>query len=184
MWSLLYRGEGEVPEKILKEAWRVVLFNTKLRSASLPPSSHGIGFYRRQNLSTNLIHCSFKSVHVLFFCRHMRLDSTKTPAQTRVNRCLHAFPLRLCCWSSSTCGHYRSHLSLALCFIRLLPHWRADRFYSSVFPRGKPSHAYAFPPSHLSFIHTYFCTDVIPAHWKQKEGPKWTERRRVRDHNL
>lgn len=42
----------------------------------------------------------------------------------------------LCCRSSSLCGCYRSHLSLALCFIPFLPHQIADRFYSCSVPGG------------------------------------------------
>lgn len=58
------------------------------------------------------------------------------PAQTHTTDvCAHF--LCLCCRSSSLCGCYRSHLSLALCFIPFLPHQIADRFYSSSVP-GKP----------------------------------------------
>lgn len=86
----------------------------------------------------------YKGSHL---CRHI---NTSLPPQC------------LCCWSSSTCGYYRSHLSLALCVISLLPHWRADRFYSSVVPRGNPgTHTYIHcPMPYRSFIHTYLCWDV------------------------
>lgn len=52
----------------------------------------------------------------------------------------------LCCRSISLCGCYRSHLSLALCFIPFLPHQIADRFYSCSVPGGTPP--LPDPPAH------------------------------------
>lgn len=111
-------------------------------------------------------------------CTYERIVSHTQHLHRHTHQHMHTHTLsaRLCCRSSSTCGYYRSHLSLALCFIPLLPHWRADRFYSSLVP-GEPqrhthTHMYMHSPCAISlssiYTHTYFCRE-IPAHLNKSQ---------------
>lgn len=101
--------------------------------------------------------CMYSWKHMLTYDNtlYMHMNTcchTLSPAQTHPHTRPHALPQHLCCRSSSTCGYYRSHLSLALSFMPLLPHYTADRFYSPVVPRDSPPTPSPLSPSH---IHTY-----------------------------